>query len=41
MDSAYKLFNIGRGGTSHRKESWERFKRRVARFLYLLELGEI
>ena len=38
MDSAYRLFNIGRDGTSRRKESWERLKRRVARILCLSNL---
>ena len=35
MDSAYRLFNIGLDGTSRRRESWERFKTRVARILFI------
>ena len=35
MDVAYRLFNIGWDGTSHRRESWEQLKRRVARILCL------
>ena len=40
MDSAYRLFNIGWDGTCRRRESWERFKRRVARFLCLSSLAK-
>ena len=36
MDSAYRLFNISWDGTSRRRESRERFKRKVARILCLL-----
>ena len=40
MDSAYRLFNIGCDETSHRRESWERFKRRVAKILFLSSLAK-
>ena len=40
MDLAYRLFNIGRDGTSRTRESWERFKRRVARILCLSSLAK-
>ena len=40
MDSAYRLFSIGWDGTSRRRESWERFKRRVARILCLSSLAK-
>ena len=34
------LFNIGWDGTSHRRESWKQFKRRVARILCLTNLAK-
>ena len=40
MDSAYRFFNIGWDGTSRRRESWERFKRRLARILCLSSLAK-
>ena len=41
MDPEYRLFNIGWGySTSRRRESWERFKRRVARILCLSSLAK-
>ena len=40
MVSAYGLFNIGWDGTSRRRESWERFKRKVARILCLSSLAK-
>ena len=41
MDSAYRLFNIGWNETSRRRESWKRFKRRVARILCLSSLSKL
>ena len=38
LNPAYRLFNIGWDGTSHRRESWERFKRWVAKILCLSSL---
>ena len=35
MDLAYQLFNISWDVPSHSEESWERFKRRVARIMCL------
>ena len=40
MDSVYRLFDISWDGTSRRRESWERFKRRVARILCLSSLAK-
>ena len=40
MNSAYRLINIGWDGTSRRRESWERFKRRVAGILCLSSLAK-
>ena len=40
MASVYRLFNIGWDGTSRRRESSERFKRRVARILCLSSLAK-
>ena len=40
MDSAYRLFNIVWDAFSHRGESWESFKRRVARILCLSSLAK-
>ena len=40
MDLAYRLFNISWDVSSHRGESWERFKRRVARILCLWSLAK-
>ena len=38
MDSAYRFFDIGWDGTSRRRESWERFKRSVAKIMCLSSL---
>ena len=40
MDLAYRLFNNGWDGYSRRRESWERFKRRVVRILCLSNLAK-
>ena len=40
MASANRLFNIGWDGTNRRRESQERFKRRVARILCLSSLAK-
>ena len=40
MDLSYRLFNNGWDGFSRRGESWEIFKRRVARILYLSSLAK-